>query len=108
MDEIIQPPEFETRRSITKRYTPELKAEIVLQGLRNPGSISEMCRERRVSPISYSRWKKTFLSGGLDALRKGKRETTIELERLNEMYREIILKLMVEVECYKKKLEVIQ
>jgi transposase-like protein len=92
----------------TRRYTPEEKAEFVLMGLRNPGRISEMCRERHVAPISYSRWKKTYLSGGLDALRKGKRVTSIELEQENRMLKEVVGNLYVELECVKKKLEAVR
>jgi len=90
-----------------RRYSPEEKAELVLMGLRNPGKISELCRERHIAPISYSRWKKTFLAGGLEALRKGKRMSSTDLLQNNKNLTELVGKLYLELDGVKKKLEVI-
>ena len=86
-------------------YTAQEKAEIVLSGLRSPGKISEVCRKHNISPISYTRWKKQYISGGLEAMSVKKRTDIDEVERENQKLKTIIGELYVELEFVKKKLE---
>jgi len=87
------------------RFTPEEKAEIVLLVLRAPDKTSEICGERQVSPITYSRWKKTYMAGGLEALRHGGRPLELELKQENEKLKVIIGQLYVELNYVKKNVE---
>jgi len=61
-----------------------------------------------VAPISFSRWKKKFVSGGVDALRKHRYSTAFELEKENSMLKEAVGRLFVELEYLKKKLEAVR
>ena len=86
------------------KFTPEEKVELVLLGLKSPGSVSEMCRKHNINPNTFSRWKKNFVSGGMDALKPGKREHQGMLDRENQKLKQIVGELFVELEYLKKTL----
>lgn len=86
-------------------YTADEKAEVVLSGLKHPGTISEVCRKHNISPISYTRWKKQYILGGLEAMRAKKKTAIEDIERENKRLKTIIGELYVELEYVKKKLE---
>jgi len=88
-----------------KHFSVEQKAEIVLLGLRDSRTISEICREHGVAPVTFSRWKRAYLTGGLEALSKNKKSMHAELERENKRLKEAIGQLYVEL-LYLKKNEV--
>ena len=90
------------------RFTPQEKVEIVLIGLKSPGSISELCRKYSINPNTYSRWKKNFVNGGMDALKPGKKNQKEMLARENQKLKQIVGELYVELEYLKKTLEVVQ
>ncbi len=54
----------EIRRKTRRRFAPEEKIRIVLDGLRGEQSISELCRREGVASNLYYRWSKDFLEGG--------------------------------------------
>ena len=85
-----------------KHFSVEQKAEIVLLALRDSRTISEICREHGVAPITFSRWKKAYLAGGLEALTKNKKSMYAELERENKKLKEAIGQLYVELHFLKK------
>ena len=87
------------------RFTPEEKAQIVLLALRTPEKLSELCREKGVSPVTFSRWKRTYTYGGMEALRSGGKMLGEELLREKDYYLQVIGKLVVELEIQKKRLE---
>lgn len=87
-----------------KKFTSEEKGEIVLLALRSPGQVAEICRERGVAPVTFSRWKKTYILGGMHAMRKKNRSVDNELAVENKKLKEIIGELFVELDYLKKKL----
>jgi len=87
----------------TSKFTPHEKAEIVLQSLKSPDSISEICRKNNIAPITFSRWKKRYLMAGLDAMMGAKTVNTDEIERENQRLKLIIGELYIELEYLKKK-----
>ena len=87
------------------RFTSEEKSEIVLLGLRNPEKISEICREKGVSPVTYNKWKKRYISGGIEAMSKAGNMPGQDLRTRNEKLEETIGHLYVELVTLKKKLE---
>ena len=54
----------EIRRKTRRRFAPEEKIRIVLEGLRGEQSISELCRREGIASNLYYRWSKDFLEGG--------------------------------------------
>lgn len=91
-----------------KKFTPEAKAEIVLLTLRSPGQIAEICRERGVAPVTFSRWKKAYILGGMYAMQKRNRSVDDELAIENKKLKEIIGELFVELDYLKKKLGMVR
>jgi transposase-like protein len=85
-------------------FTPNEKADIVLMGLKDPESISELCRRHDISPVTFSRWKKNFLSGGIEAMSPSSRTTYEDIQRENSRLKYVIGELYVELEYVKKKL----
>ena len=54
----------EIRRRTRRKFAPEEKIRIVLEGLRGEQSISELCRREGVATNLYYRWSKDFLEAG--------------------------------------------
>jgi transposase-like protein len=88
------------------RFSPQEKVDAVLFGLKSPGTVSEICRKHNIAPITYSRWKRLFINGGMDALKPGKNSTKDMLDKENKKLKLIIGELYVELEYLKKTLEV--
>lgn len=65
--------------------------------------MSELLRERHIAPVTFSRWKKIYLAGGLDALSKGNVSFENEVIKENQKLREALGTLYVELEFLKKK-----
>ena len=57
----------EIRRWSRRKFSPEEKIRIVLEGLRGEQSVSELCRREGIASNLYYRWSKDFLclSGSL-------------------------------------------
>lgn len=73
-----------------KKFTPEEKVGIVLLALRNPCHVAEICRERGIAPVTFSRWKKTYILGGMHAMKNNRRALENELAIENRKWMEII------------------
>ena len=54
----------EIRRKTRRKFAPEEKVRIVLEGLRGEQSISELCRREGIASNLYYRWSKDFLEAG--------------------------------------------
>ena len=61
----------EIRRRTRRKFAPEEKIRIVLEGLRGEQSISELCRREGIAYNLYYRWSKGFLEAGKDQLQGG-------------------------------------
>ena len=88
------------------RFTPQEKVDVVLLGLKTASTVSEICRKHNIAPITYSRWKRRFINGGMDALKPGKNTTKDMLDKENSKLKTIIGELYVELEYLKKTLEI--
>ncbi|HEY59461.1 MAG TPA: transposase, partial [Anaerolineae bacterium] len=45
-----------------RTFTSEFKAKVVMQNITGERSASEICREHRLSPVLFSRWKSEFIA----------------------------------------------
>ena len=52
------------RRRTRRKFSPEEKIRIVLEGLRGEQSINELCRREGIVTTLYYRWSKDFLEAG--------------------------------------------
>jgi len=90
------------------RFTPQEKVEIVLLGLKSPGSISEVCRRHDINPNTFTRWKKQFINGGMESMKPGIKNRKEMLDRENQKLKQIVGELYVELEYLKKTLAVVK
>ena len=54
----------EIRRRTRRKFSPEEKIRIVLEGLRGEQSVSDLCRREGIASNLYYRWSKDFLEAG--------------------------------------------
>ena len=64
-----------------KKYDPETKVAIVLEGLKGNVSIAELCRKHQISETVYYRWRDKFLEGGRKAFLSSESDREKGLER---------------------------
>jgi len=89
-----------------KQYTPEMKAQIVLEILKEEKSISELASEHNMHPNQFSRWKREALDNFHQLFTDGSKDTKkmkTEYEtKINELYTEVG-RLTTQVNWLKKK-----
>ncbi len=44
-----------------RKWNPKVKAQIVLEGLKEPASVSEICTRHQISQVQYYGWRDQFL-----------------------------------------------
>ena len=58
-----------TVKAATRRkYTPEEKIRIVLEGFRREVTVNDLCRREGIKPHSYYEWTKEFMEAGKERL----------------------------------------
>jgi len=84
-----------------RKWTAEEKLGIVMEGLKEKRSVSEICREHQISQTLYYRWRDKFLEGGKRGLVNGVSDDNAykaEIEKLQK----IIGKQAIQIEILKK------
>ena len=95
------------RRATRRKYSPEEKIRIVLEGFRREATVSDLCRREGINPANYYSWTKEFMEAGKERLtRNTVRDTTRveieELKRENGDLKEIVADLLLETHRLKK------
>ena len=91
-----------TVKSATRRkYTPEEKIRIVLEGFRREVTVSDLCRREGVKPHSYYAWTKEFMEAGKerltrDAVRDATQQEVQGLRRENVELKHLVAELSLE------------
>ena len=90
----------ETPMASRRMFKPEFKARVVLAELTGLKSAAEICREHRLKPQVFSRWKIEFIDRAPEIFatrpgRGGEQERIAELERM-------VGRLTMELEAAKK------
>jgi len=52
-----------------RKYTPEEKVRIVLEGFRREVAVNELCRREGIKPGAYYAWLKDFMEAGKERRR---------------------------------------
>ena len=63
------------------QYTAEFKTQVVLEVLREEGTVNEIAARHGVNPVMLSRWKAEFLERAADVFKKGPTDTDKELDQ---------------------------
>ena len=95
------------RRTTRRRYTPEEKIRIVLEGFRREATVSDLCRREGINPANYYSWTKEFMEAGKERLtrntiRDATRHEIEQLKRENGDLKEIVADLLLETHRLKK------
>ena len=90
-----------------RKYTPEEKIRIVLEGFRREATVSDLCRREGIKPHSYYSWTKEFMEAGKerltrDSVRDATRQEVHQLKRENGELKQLIADLSLEVYRLKK------
>jgi transposase len=95
-------------RHITRRkFTPEEKIRIVLEGFRHEVPIRDLCRREGIKPNVYYAWLRDFMEAGKerlarDTVRDATKLEVVELKRQNESLKQLVADLSLKVHLLKK------
>ncbi len=97
------------RRRTRRKFSPEEKIRIVLEGLRGEESISELCRREGIAANLYYRWSKDFLEAGKkqlagDAVREATSDEVKALRAENSELKEVVAEFTLKNRVLKKSL----
>ncbi|HHZ63077.1 MAG TPA: transposase [Dehalococcoidia bacterium] len=56
------------RKATRRKYTPEEKIRIVLEGFRREATVNDLCRRERINPANYYSWTKELMEAGKSRL----------------------------------------
>jgi len=95
------------RRATRRKYSPEEKIRIVLEGFRREATVSDLCRREGINPANYYSWTKEFMEAGKERLtrntvRDATRHEIEQLKRENGDLKEIVADLVIETHRLKK------
>ena len=91
-----------TVKAVTRRkYTPEEKIRIVLEGLRREVTVNDLCRREGIKPHSYYAWTKEFMEAGKerlarDTVRDATQHEVQALKRENGELKQLVADLSLE------------
>ena len=99
----------EIRRRTRRKFAPEEKVRIVLEGLRGEQSISELCRREGIASNLYYRWSKDFLEAGKkrlagDTVREANTDEVVGLKKENKDLKQAVAELYLRNDWLKKSL----
>ena len=97
----------QVRVASRRKYTPEEKVRIVLEGFRREVVVNELCRREGIKPGAYYAWTKDFIEAGKerltrDATRDATRQEIDELKRENTDLKHLVADLSLESYRLKK------
>ena len=97
----------QVRVASRRKYTPEEKIRIVLEGFRREVAVNELCRREGIKPGAYYAWTKDFLEAGKerltrDTVRDATRQEIDDLKRENSELKHLVADLSLDVYRLKK------
>ncbi len=97
----------QVRAASRRKYTPEEKVRIVLEGFRREMAVNELCRREGIKPGAYYSWTKDFMEAGKerltrDTVRDATRQEINELKRESLDLKQLVADLSLAVYRLKK------
>jgi transposase len=95
------------RRITRRKYTPEEKIRIVLEGFRHDVPIRDLCRREGIRPNVYYAWLRDFMEAGKtrlarDTVHDATRDEVDSIRRENERLKQLVADLSLQVHMLKK------
>ena len=97
------------RRVTRRKFTPEEKVRIVLEGFRGEAKVSDLCRREGIRPNVCYAWLKEFMEAGktrleADTVRDATRAEVEGVKRENERLKQLVAELSLQNLTLKKSL----
>ena len=97
----------QVRSKTRRKYAPEDKIRIVLEGFRREVTVSDLCRREGIKPGVFYAWTKEFMEAGKerltrDTVRDATRQEIGHLKRENYDLKQLVADLSLEVHRFKK------
>ena len=97
----------QVRVASRRKYTPEEKVRIVLEGFRREVAVNELCRREGIKPGAYYAWTKDFMEAGKerltrDTVRDATRQEIEQIKRESTDLKHLVADLSLEVYRLKK------
>ncbi len=97
----------QVRTRARRKYAPEDKVRIGLEGVRREVSVSDLCRREGIKPGVFYAWTKEFMEAGKerltrDTVRDATRQEIEHLKRENSDLKQLVADLSLEVHRFKK------
>jgi transposase len=95
------------RRVTRRKFTPEEKVRVVLEGFRREVKVSDLCRREGINPNVYYAWLKEFMEAGksrlaAETVRDATHAEVEGLKQQNERLKQLVAELSLEVLVLKK------
>ena len=97
----------QVRVATRRKYTPEEKVRIVLEGFRREVAVRDLCRREGIKPGAFYAWTKDFMEAGKerltrDAARDATRQEIEQIKRESTDLKHLVADLSLEVYRLKK------
>ncbi len=97
----------QVRAATRRKYIPEEKIRIVLEGFRRETTVNDLCRREGIKPHSYYAWTKEFMEAGKerltrDSVRDATRQEIEQLRRENSELKQLVGELYLDLHRFKK------
>jgi transposase len=97
----------DVKRITRRKFTPEEKIRIVLEGFRRDTPIRDLCRREGIRPGTYYAWLKDFMEAGKerltrDTVRDATRSEVDGLKHENTRLKQLVAELSLQVHVKKK------
>ena len=97
----------QVRVAARRKYTPEEKVRIVLEGFRREVAVRDLCRREGIKPGAFYAWTKDFMEAGKerltrDTVRDATRHEVEQIKRENADLKQLVADLSLEVYRLKK------
>jgi transposase len=97
----------QVRVAARRKYTPEEKVRIVLEGFRREVAIRDLCRREGIRPGAFYAWTKDFMEAGKerltrDVVRDATRQEIEQIKRESTDLKHLVADLSLEVYRLKK------
>ena len=97
----------EVKRSTRRKFTPEEKVRIVLEGFRREATVRELCSREGISPNIYYSWLRDFMEAGKsrlqrDTVRDATKHEVDSLKRENARLKQLVGELSLDMYVLKK------
>ena len=97
----------QVRAATRRKYTPEEKIHVVLQGFRREVTVNELCRREGIKPANFYSWTKEFMEAGKqrlsrDTTRDATRQEIDDLKRESADLKVLVAELSLDLHRLKK------